>query len=569
MTSPAERSPSRRRRWLALLALAIGALLVLAWWLDRGRTVALPEAPHARIECLSYAPFRRPGETPFDPGLRVSPQRIEQDLRILRTRTGCVRTYAVHQGLEAVPAVARRLGMRVKLGAWIGRDAVANEAELRRALALARQFRDVVDLLIVGNEVLLRRELSAGALAGLLSRARRESAVPVTYADVWEFWLRNDALRAHVDAITVHVLPYWEDEPVPVERAVEHVFSIAAKVAARFPGQPVLVGETGWPAAGRQRAGAVPGRLNQARFAREFVTRAQREPLRYNFIEGFDQPWKRRLEGAMGGHWGVFDRDGDARFAWSGPLAEDDSWWAGVLAAALATAAALAAAAMRRLRWQAALALVLGWSLTTSSFVAHFAYMVDWHRTPLEWTIGAVVAVFALWCALQATGLLASRLDAPAGTPMPLVGGAWVVTGVPCLFQVLCTPSLSGRGLGLSRAVVLFAAAAIGLALAFEPRYRGFPWALLAAPAFALLALRVAGERPAAAANEERLLALVIALCAPAIAWIEGPRNLQAIGFALLLLLLAASIWPGRRQGRGRTRTIAPSSTAGAAGPAA
>ena len=568
MASPTDRSPSRLRRSLALLALAIGALLVLAWWLDRGRTTAVPEAPHARLECLSYAPYRRPGETPFDPGLRVSPQRIEQDLRILRTRTGCVRTYAVHQGLEAVPAVARSLGMRVKLGAWIGRDVVANEAELRRALALAREYRDVVDLLIVGNEVLLRRELSAGALADLLARARRESAVPVTYADVWEFWLRNDALSSRVDAITVHVLPYWEDEPVPVERAVEHVFSVAAKVAARFPGQPVLVGETGWPAAGRQRAGAVPGRLNQARFARELVARAQREPLRYNFIEGFDQPWKRRLEGAMGGYWGVFDRDGEAKFAWSGPLAEDDSWWTGVLAAAIGTAAALWAGAMRRLRWPAALVLVLGWSLAAPSLVAHIAYMAHWYRTPLEWTTGAVVALFALVCALLASTLLASRLDAPAGTRVLLVGGAWRVTRVPCIVQVLRTPSLSGRGLGISRAVVLFAAAAMGLALVFEPRYRGFPWALLAAPAFTLLALRVAGERPAAAAKEERLLALVIALCAPAIAWIEGLRNLQAIGFALLLLLLAASIWPGRRQGRERTRAMAPSSTAGAAGPA-
>ena len=126
-----------------------------------------------------------------DAGLHIAPQAIEADLRLLRAVTGCVRTYGLDHGLDAVPAIARRLGLRVVLGAWIGRDAAANEAQLRRALDLAHEYRDVVQLLVVGNEVLLRRELAPEALAVLLARARRESPVPVAYADVWEFWLRH------------------------------------------------------------------------------------------------------------------------------------------------------------------------------------------------------------------------------------------------------------------------------------------------------------------------------------------------------------------------------------------
>ena len=222
--------------------------------------------------------------------------------------TGCVRTYGLDHGLDAVPAIARKLGLRVVLGAWIGRDAAANEIQLRRALDLARAYRDVVQLLVVGNEVLLRRELAPEALAALLARSRRESAVPVAYADVWEFWLRHGpVLRAHVDIVAAHILPYWEDDPVGSEQAVDHVYAIAARLQQNFGSTPVFIAETGWPAAGRQRGPAVPGRYEQAHFVRAMLARQAAQPLQFNLIEAFDQPWKRALEGAMGGAWGLLD----------------------------------------------------------------------------------------------------------------------------------------------------------------------------------------------------------------------------------------------------------------------
>ena len=117
------------------------------------------------LPCVSYAPFRRAGETPFDAGLHIAPQAIEADLRLLRAVTGCVRTYGLDHGLDAVPAVARRLGLRVVLGAWIGRDAAANEAQLRRALDLAHEYRESED--ITSKEIpceLLTRKHRNGAV---------------------------------------------------------------------------------------------------------------------------------------------------------------------------------------------------------------------------------------------------------------------------------------------------------------------------------------------------------------------------------------------------------------------
>ena len=218
----------------AVMTVALAGFLAWMLWLAWPREAAVDATAQAGVPCASYAPFRRSGHTPFDPLLRVTPEQVREDLRRLSTLTRCVRTYGVDQGAEAVPAIARELGMQVVLGAWISRDAARNEMELSRALRLANEYRDVVRLLVVGNEVLLRGEQTPQAMAALLARARAASAVPVTYADVWEFWLRHaDALRAQVDTVTVHILPYWEDEPVGVDRAVDGWLSTYARGVAR------------------------------------------------------------------------------------------------------------------------------------------------------------------------------------------------------------------------------------------------------------------------------------------------------------------------------------------------
>ena len=129
----------------------------------------------------------------------------------------------------------------------------------------------------------------------------------MTYADVWEFWLKSPELASAADFITIHILPYWEDDPVSVEDAVAHVREVRDRVQATFPGKEILIGEVGWPSAGRMREGALPSPANQARFLSGVVAAAKQEGWKVNLIEAFDQPWKRLLEGTVGGYWGVYD----------------------------------------------------------------------------------------------------------------------------------------------------------------------------------------------------------------------------------------------------------------------
>ncbi len=549
---------------LGLATLALAA--VLAWSIQRGRPVAAPEVAGAMLPCVSYAPFRRAGHTPFDASRVVTPEQIEEDLRLLASVTRCVRTYGLDHGLDAVPVVARKLGLRVQLGAWIGRDARANADQLQRALALTRTHRDVIDLLIVGNEVLLRREQTPQQLAALIQQVRRGAGVPVTYADVWEFWQRHgDVLAPHVDLVAVHILPYWEDRPVAVDAAVDHVYAIAAQMRDRFAPRPVYVAETGWPAAGRQRGPAVPGTVEQSLFVRQMLARQAQEPLPFNLIEGFDQPWKRALEGAMGGAWGLFDAQGRQRVQLAGPVRDDAAGWVVLVIAGVAACLMVGWSAWNQRHAHDARAQGM-WRprLLTALVAAHGAACLAWHarslpvwsRTPLEWVLGTSLAVLALavtWIACQRVAEDAAGRG--AGSRMGAVQ-AW---------------RSGSAGARLSTTLLLllwFALAVLLIELVFDPRYRPLPWALFAAPALGFAVLAVLGDEAVPDAREERLLAVVIAVAALLVVLREGWSNGEALALAVAALVLGWALWRthrGAAPADGRTRTSAASTAAGAA----
>jgi len=531
MHLPADPSASTSfevRRIAALLA-----LLLLACWLsaslhDSAPPTRLPDASGLRFPCLSYAPFRERGNAPTARHLIIPAQAIERDLRQISQLSHCVRIYGTSNGLDAVPAIARRLGMRVWLGAWLGSDPALNRRELESALQLARQHTDIVDRLVVGSEVLLRRELPVTALTALLDEARRRSAVPIAYADVWEFWLRHaEALRPHVDEAVIHVLPYWEDRPVAVEDGVAHVLAIHAQVIAQLAPLPVAIGETGWPAAGRMRAGARPGSDEQTRFLRELLVsvhelRLQLPSSALNVIEAFDQPWKVTLEGVAGASWGLFTADGEPRYQAAGAAPLRSPHWL--------TDIAMAGGAMALLLWS--LLALRGSGIGSGS--------IGWHCAI---ALAGGAALGAL-CLLQTRDLaLLPMADARTGWRLAVLLGSalWAVAEVQALAAVCggLRPVASPR-LSALRSAGLIGALAYALWLLIDGRYLDLAWPALAAPVlpFALHRLLCPHERQLAAAVA--VPAALLALAAIGVVISEGLRNSAAVAVAVLMLLLAA-----------------------------
>jgi exo-beta-1,3-glucanase (GH17 family) len=492
----------------------LAALAITAFWLWRAAPVPMPDAPGGRFACVSYAPFR--GEqTPFDQSLVIPPQQIAEDLARLKTETGCVRTYAVNQGLDQVLPIAEKLGMKVLMGLWIGRDARDNDIQIARGVELAQAHPGTVKGIIVGNEVLLRQEQPAPVLENLLQRVKAETGLPVTYADVWEFWLRHPELADDVDFVTIHILPYWEDDPVPASEGVAHIDAILRVVHAEMPGKMIYIGETGYPSAGKQREQAVPGLVEQAGFIRGFLAYAHEHGLDYNVIEAFDQPWKRALEGTVGGYWGVFDEDRASKFPLTGPVARMGNLWPwlgatlvlGIMLwwpARRAAPSALLALAAPLLAGAAALAILL--QIDHARFAAW-----HWH----EWAIEASLA-------------LISALVAVLALPRILAGKGAEIAAAEQSLAWLRRPWTrwpdGGLALGALQLIAVAGAAVVALGLDFDQRYRDFPIWAFAVPAlgFALLRLRATRQSAAGRMPIEFCFASLLALSAVFIALNEN-----------------------------------------------
>src|SRR4029077_8398780 len=122
-------------------------------------------------------------------------------------------------------------------GIWLGRDQQKNLTQISTGIRLAQEYPETITALVVGNEVLLHREMTASDLATMIRSIKAQVPVPVTYADVWEYWLRNRGLYDGVDFVPVHIHPYWENFPVPAKSAAAHVDAIRRKMASAFPGK--------------------------------------------------------------------------------------------------------------------------------------------------------------------------------------------------------------------------------------------------------------------------------------------------------------------------------------------
>jgi cellulose synthase/poly-beta-1,6-N-acetylglucosamine synthase-like glycosyltransferase/exo-beta-1,3-glucanase (GH17 family) len=256
-----------------------------------------------------------------------------------------------------------------------------NIREITSALHLLHDNRNI-NALMVGNETLFRRDLTPDQLAEVIKRVKREvgGAVPVSTGEIYSELLNPDdadeqlrpsnslnpfqrlydfsehlyhhafggadvpqtpsqralateRLVSTLDFVAVHVLPYWGG--TPPQSAVDATVKIYGQLREKFKGKRIVIAEFGWPSSGYNRNAAVPGKFEQAEIMRGFVARANALGIDYNLIEAYDQPWK-TIEGSVGAYWGLFDNQShQPKFAWAGPVTDEDGWKSGAVAVAV------------------------------------------------------------------------------------------------------------------------------------------------------------------------------------------------------------------------------------------
>ncbi len=302
------------------LLLVVGASVM--FWASRDYTVVAPDWD-GQISGITYNPSH---VFSLRDNLKIPPAQIDRDMAQLSQLTYRVRTYTVAGGMDKVPEIAGRYGIKVSLGCWISADLDQNETELALCTKTALANRRVIDRVFVGNEAILMGFVTPDQLNGYIKRVRAilPRRIQVTTAEPWSTWLLTPEIGEYVDVVSVHLLPYWEGMSAQDSlRFLEHAYN---DVQEEFPDKVIVVGEAGWPSEGRTKRFAIPSVANEAYFMRAFVQLANEKGYDYYLVEAYDQPWKVSNEGSVGASWGMFDATGQEKFSFSGLLRTFPEW---------------------------------------------------------------------------------------------------------------------------------------------------------------------------------------------------------------------------------------------------
>lgn len=248
--------------------------------------------------CFSaYTEGQNPGDT-------ITADQIRKRLAVLQPHTRWVRTFSCTNGHELVPAIAREMGMKTMVGAWISDDQAQNEKELQALVRLIGE--GLVDMATVGNEVLYREELSEAALCGYIQRVKAAAGgVPVGCVEPYYEFVNRPALVDACDILPINCYPFWEG--VAIEHADVYLQEMYRKTQAVAKGKPVIVAETGWPSKGAAVDAAQPSADNYLRYFMATQGWAQHRGVDCFYFSSFDESWKIHAEGWAGTSWGIWD----------------------------------------------------------------------------------------------------------------------------------------------------------------------------------------------------------------------------------------------------------------------
>lgn len=259
------------------------------------------------IHGLCFSPYldrQRPGDG-------IGAEQIRTRLQILAPHCRWVRSFSCTDGHEQTPRIAYELGLKTLVGAWLGRDAAINAREIEGLIAVARAGH--ADLVAVGNEVLLREDLSEDELLACIRQVQAAlPGVPVGYVDAYYLFEQHPRITAACDVVMTNCYPFWEG--CPREQALPYMQSMLARTRAAAPGKRILISETGWPDQGSAFHGAVPGREAAMQYFVDTAAWADTEGLEWFHFAAFDEAWKVGAEGDVGAFWGLWDADGQLKF---------------------------------------------------------------------------------------------------------------------------------------------------------------------------------------------------------------------------------------------------------------
>ena len=312
---------------------------------------------------------------------------IKEDMKILSAMgIKILRTYNVQ--LQQAPNILKAISqlkkedpnfeMYVMLGAWIDCEnawtdlepnhdieSEANAAEIERAIALAKQYPDIVKIIAVGNEAMVKWATSYFVQPNVilkwvnhLQELKKSGELPVslwiTSSDDFASWGGGDPLYhtddlvklfKAVDYVSMHTYPYHNSHYNPVfwevpeneedltnlekvesamlrakEFAISHYMAVSDYMKSIGVDKPIHIGETGWATISNGHYGPKGSRATdeykEGLYYKQIRDWTNAEGISCFYFEAFDERWKdRHNKKGSENHFGLFTINGQAKYA--------------------------------------------------------------------------------------------------------------------------------------------------------------------------------------------------------------------------------------------------------------
>jgi exo-beta-1,3-glucanase (GH17 family) len=246
-----------------------------------------------------------------EPGDDISREQVERRMLILKPSIKWVRSFSCCQGNDLIPIIAKEMGLKTLVGAWLGDDLEKNELEIASLIRIAKQ--GLVDIAAVGNEVMYRKDLSEEQLLDYIARVKKALPdIPVGYVDAYYEFEDHPAITKICDVILANCYPFWEG--CAIEYSLLYMKDMYRRTIAVAEGKEVIITETGWPNRGKKFHGAEPSEENAVRYFLNTQHWAKIDNINIFYFSSFDESWKVGAEGDVGAFWGLWDKNEQLKY---------------------------------------------------------------------------------------------------------------------------------------------------------------------------------------------------------------------------------------------------------------
>ena len=246
------------------------------------------------------------------PGDELTLEQVQRRMAILKPSIQWVRSFSCLQGNELIPTVAKQMGIKTLVGAWLGDDLEKNELEIEGLIKLAKD--GYVDIAAVGNEVMYRKDLTEEQLLGYIQRVKDALPdIPVGYVDAYYEFEDRPAITEICDVILANCYPFWEG--CAIEYSLLYMKDMFRRTQKVANGKKVIITETGWPNQGEIFHGAKPSQENAIRYFLNTQQWGKTDNIDIFYFSSFDESWKVGAEGDVGAFWGLWDKDEQLKYS--------------------------------------------------------------------------------------------------------------------------------------------------------------------------------------------------------------------------------------------------------------